>query len=213
MTLASVPPGFEARRHGSRRAGPAGPRRHGRSTKRVDVGLAQRASGYSPSDAVVLAHGSRPCQLRERGEIARRPMMSPMPISFEGSATSASGARRTRRAEHAGSPLPHGFTCECTGTVTCTSDCRHDGRACDCPCFEDFDRDLPPFHEIDCTPAYCSASCGPEDTADCECIVDYGSCVDGRCVTTPFDPEALPEFCAGFEDGDPDFPRCDYCEE
>lgn len=112
----------------------------------------------------------------------------------------------------------YSFTYQCLGEVKCTSDCKYDGRACECPCNEDFDCDIPLFHEIDCTPQYCSvAQCDPEDAEDCECIVDYGSCVEGYCLTTPINPAILDTFCNGLQDewstipDDEKYPRCDYC--
>jgi hypothetical protein len=101
----------------------------------------------------------------------------------------------------------------CTGTLSCTNDCRFDGSACVCACADDYDCDFPfsnvngEFIEMDCTPLFCEAT-------DQQCIDDYecilsGVCEGGTCRTSTA-PTA--EICSGLEDPkDPTFTRCDYC--
>ncbi len=105
----------------------------------------------------------------------------------------------------------------CSGSLSCTAECRFDGSQCDCPCESDFDCDRPLDHMIDCSATYCGELQEPVCPVDafepgcCECLYDWGVCLNGRCAAADQFPQAtLEEICFGYEDGDPDFPRCDW---
>ncbi len=124
--------------------------------------------------------------------------------------------------------------CLAGSVLSCASDCTYDGSACSCLCLTDDDCLLPEDFLLDCSPTYCistseGGACDPLDVPDCSCEVGFLGDVDsaclgsddendvhGFCITTPFDEgeggSNLDEVCNGFDGGDPDFPRCDYCD-
>lgn len=124
--------------------------------------------------------------------------------------------------------------CLAGSSISCAPDCTIDGSQCSCTCEEDFDCILPEMASgvlVDCGPQYCTQEfCDPEDIADCECTIGNpegdldGACLGsdtesgalGFCIVQPFDPGEndadLIDLCTGFDGGDPEFPRCDYCD-
>ncbi len=111
----------------------------------------------------------------------------------------------------------YGGSASCSGQLACTPDCRFDGSQCDCPCDTDIDCDRPLDHPIECGPTYCGELSEPVCSISnpapgcCDCVYDWGVCLNGRCVADDsFSSATLNQICFGYEDGDPDFPRCDW---
>lgn len=100
----------------------------------------------------------------------------------------------------------------CGGSLSCTSECKFDGTACTCGCFDDYDCELGWYDStiIDCAPTYCNEEvCSADELPNCFCEIDFGVCLGGTCLTTPLDPGLHETVC--FSNDADGYSLCDYC--